>query len=167
MAARFQALRVSRGACPTDVGSQRVDGARRRFSDDPDQGSAARAVAAHATPALVEEIARNARAVGVAFERKARPLGRIGAARAAALAVEHVLRIVLRFDTLDGRRRRWKTSRPRGGGLRSPLDRGPHGLAGAHAAWMLPTAILPVRRSSWVSKETFWPSTRPCMPARS
>ena len=26
---------------------------------------------------------------------------------------------------------------------------------------MLPTAILPVRRSSWVSNATFWPSTSP------
>jgi hypothetical protein len=33
-----------------------------------------------------------------------------------------------------------------------------------HTAWMVPTAILPVRRSSWVSKLTFWPSTRPRIP---
>jgi hypothetical protein len=39
--------------------------------------------------------------------------------------------------------------------------------AGRYAVWMLLTAILPVRRSSAVSKDTFWPSTRPRMPARS
>src|SRR5215211_417447 len=37
----------------------------------------------------------------------------------------------------------------------------------AYAVWMLLTAILPERRSSAVSKETFWPSTSPRIPARS
>src|SRR5215210_8910531 len=36
-----------------------------------------------------------------------------------------------------------------------------------YAVWMLLTAILPERRSSAVSKETFWPSTSPRRPARS
>src|SRR5215207_8943288 len=36
-----------------------------------------------------------------------------------------------------------------------------------YAVWMLLTAILPERRSSAVSKETFWPSTSPRSPARS
>src|SRR3954470_761448 len=36
-----------------------------------------------------------------------------------------------------------------------------------YAVWMVLTAILPERRSSAVSNETFWPSTRPPIPARS
>src|SRR5689334_17274550 len=101
MAAGQQALGIARRACPADVGPERVDRARGGLADDADQGGAAGAGAAHAAPARVDELGRNARDLGVAFERQTRPLRRVGTARAAASAVERVMR----FDTLDRRRR--------------------------------------------------------------
>jgi hypothetical protein len=41
------------------------------------------------------------------------------------------------------------------GGFREPAANGRHHRFRRHAIRMLPTASLPVRRSSWVSKETF------------
>ena len=61
-----------------------------------------------------------------------------------------------------------KKAAPRGGGSqRSGAERCACTDHSTYAASMLLTAILPLRRSSAVSKETFCPSTSPCMPARS
>src|SRR5580704_14296432 len=158
MAPRLQAGRVARQARHADVGSYRVDCARGRTTDHADQGGTADARAAHAALALGDERGRDARKLCVAFEREAWPVGRIGAARAATatggISAHPIARRVLRLGRA-GKRCRSRLGRD---GLRGPRERGPHCLVGDHRTWMVPTAILPVLRSSWVSKETFWPS---------
>src|SRR5580704_10010695 len=86
VAPRLQAGRVARQARHADVGSYGIDCARGRATDDADQGGTADTGATHAALALGDQRGRDARKLGLAFEREARPVGRIGAARAATAA---------------------------------------------------------------------------------
>jgi len=83
MTARLAALRVARRARPADVGPQPIERARDRLTDDAHERRAAGARASHAALSAANELARDAVEPGFGFQRKARPVGRIGTARAA------------------------------------------------------------------------------------
>lgn len=79
------AFRVARLAGAADVGTVRVDDASRRAADLAIKRRAAVAVAAHPGLLRVDEFCRNLIKRRIVFQREARPVPRIAAARAARL----------------------------------------------------------------------------------
>src|ERR1051326_8307453 len=148
MATRLAALRVAGCARPADVRPQRVDRARGRLTNAADERRAASTGASHAALTVADELARDAIEPGVRFQRKTRPIGRIGTARAARPA--HVVAVRRFGGAQEARPRNARNRRlPRRVGVCGPRSRGPQGyFVGDHASWMVPTAILPVLRSS-------------------
>lgn len=85
---RHQALVVPRHAGATDDGAYVVDLAGDGTAELAFKRRAAAALAAHAAEIRSHIVRRNALELLLRLQRKARPVGRIRAARAAALAVE-------------------------------------------------------------------------------
>src|SRR5688572_17778963 len=86
MPPRDLAFGIARLALAAPQRARRVDGARHRNADFAGQRRAAIAGATHSPVRVVDIGRRNERERRVAFEREARPVGRIGTARAAGLA---------------------------------------------------------------------------------
>jgi hypothetical protein len=107
---RRAAFVVARQARPAHIGPRRIDGTGGGNTDLPDQGRAAVAVAAHASALVIDEPERDAFQRSIVLQREARPLGGIGAACAACLAVQRCLEsrlgIVRAFDRAGGHYRR-------------------------------------------------------------
>ena len=83
-----QALLVAGHAGTADIGARFIDAASGRLADFAGQGRTAHALAAHAGQVEGYIFFRNAVELRVILGGEAWPLGRIGTARAAALAVE-------------------------------------------------------------------------------
>jgi len=75
-----------------DIRAAFIDAAGCRLADLTDQGRASVADTAHARACLIDEFGRNPIEIGVVFHREARPVPGVGAARAASLAIEVLLR---------------------------------------------------------------------------
>src|SRR5262249_41916753 len=73
MTARHLAGLVAWLAFPADLRPDVVDGARGGHADLAHKGRAAVAMAPHAAPAVIDQIARNAVESGIALQREARP----------------------------------------------------------------------------------------------
>ena len=94
--ARHQTLGIARHAGTADVRSDVVNAASRRFADFAGQGRTAHALAVHARQVGRYIFFRDAVELRIVLGGEAWPFGRIGTARAAALAVEERSGLVLR-----------------------------------------------------------------------